>query len=405
MTPVSTRLPGRLDRIPLACAVIAVLAGLAAIWASNATWPDSSALVKVAESDAIAGLARAIDPDFVLVGGQEHYDGIYYYAIALDPLALGGAHDLVDQAGYRYGRPMHGWLAALISLGHATAIPDALLVLSLLGLGLGAYVTSLLCRQFGRTPWGGLVIAMSPGLLFATTVSVTETMGAAMAIALVLAWMRRARPWVIAALSVLLSLYREQLVLVLVGVAGYAVVDSWRTRRRPTRTQAWRLAALATGPIVLACWLGYLRTRFAQPPAPIGEGNVDAPLMGWLASFRWAIWLQQHGNLNDAQIGSTSPSVLIAIAVLLLAALWAARDLRSPVDGVLIMQVVLMAVLSWRTLLYPHELYRIPALSILAALGALLLGQRMQDDSGGIADSAQGEPTGSPPAQAPDGAG
>jgi hypothetical protein len=27
----------------------------------------------------------------------------------------------------------------------------------------------------GRPPWGGLVISMSPGLLFATTVSTTET--------------------------------------------------------------------------------------------------------------------------------------------------------------------------------------------------------------------------------------
>ena len=61
-----------------------MIAGVTAIWAANeASWPDASTLVKVAFSDQIAPLAVAIDPGFDLGGGQEHYDGVYYYAIAL----------------------------------------------------------------------------------------------------------------------------------------------------------------------------------------------------------------------------------------------------------------------------------------------------------------------------------
>jgi len=354
--------------------MVAVLAGLAAIWASHIAWPDPSELVKVAASDAIAPLAQRIDPGFGLVGGQEHYDGVYYYAMALDPLALGEAHELIDQAGYRYGRPMHGWLAGALSLGQPAFVPEALLALSLIGLGLGAFLASRLCTEFGRTPWGGLAIAMSPGLLFATTVSITETMTAAIAIGLVLAWMRQASAWVIGALAVLLCLYREQLVLVLVGIAGFALADLLRQRRQPTGAQWARLLALAAGPIVLAGWLAYVQTRFEGLPGPADEGNVDLPGVGWFKAFERATWLQHQGTLDAQQIGSTSPAMLVAIAVLLLAALWASRDLRSPLDGVLVALVVLMAVLSWRTLLYPHELYRIPALSVLAALGVLLLG-------------------------------
>jgi len=362
------------QRISLACALIAVLAGLAAIWASHVAWPDASELVKAAASDQIAPLALEHDPAFGLVGGQEHYDGVYYYAIALDPLAQGQAHTLIDQAGYRYGRPMHGWLAASLSLGNPRYVPEALLLLSLIGLGAGAYLASRLCVQFGRTPWGGLAIAMSPGLLFAATVSVTETMGAAITIGVVFAWMRRAPAWLLAILAVLLCLYREQLVLVLLGIAGFELIDHVRDRRRLQRTDGLRLLALAAGPVALVCWLAYVYAQFGSMLAPADPGNVDMPLMGWLEAFRWAFWLQHAGSLDQQQMGSTAPPMLIAIAVLLLAALWAARNLRSPVDGVLIMQVVLMAVLSWRTLVFPHELYRIPALSVLVALGVLLLG-------------------------------
>jgi hypothetical protein len=373
--PIATPAAPSGIRISLACALVAILAGLGAIWATHATWPAPSELVKVAFSDAIAPLAVRIDPGFVLVGGQEHYDGVYYYAMALDPLATGEAHELIDQAGYRYGRPMHGWLAAALSLGEPSRVPAALLFLSLLGLGLGGYLASRLCVAFGRTAWGGLAIAMSPGLLFAATVSITETMTAAIVIGLVLAWMRQAPAWVIAVLAVLLCLYREQLILVLVGIGGFALVDQWRQRRRPSGAQWARILALLAGPLALVAWLAYVSATFGTRPAPADPGNVDLPLMGWLETFRMAVWLQEQGSLDAQQIGSTSPTALIAIAVLLLAALWAARNLRSPLDGVLITLVVLMSVLSWRTLLYPHELYRIPALSVLAAIGVLLLGR------------------------------
>ena len=55
------------------------------------------------------------------------------------------------------------------------------------------------------------------------------------------------------------------------------------------------------------------------------------------------------------------------------AALWAARRVRTPLDTILILQVILMASLGWRTLVFPHEMYRIPSLAILAALAVLLL--------------------------------
>jgi hypothetical protein len=66
-------------------------------------------------------------------------------------------------------------VACALSLGNRAAVPEALLVLTLIGLALGTLGASRICVVLGRPPWGGLVISMSPGLLFATTVSTTET--------------------------------------------------------------------------------------------------------------------------------------------------------------------------------------------------------------------------------------
>ena len=44
---------------------------------------------------------------------------------------------LIDQPAYRYGHPLHGWLAGLLSFGQAREVPLALLLLSLIGLAVG----------------------------------------------------------------------------------------------------------------------------------------------------------------------------------------------------------------------------------------------------------------------------
>lgn len=363
----------RSRRLSALCALAAVLASLITIWATNDGWPDASQLVKVANTDPLAALAITVDSDFNLVGYQEHYDGAYYYAIALDPAATGLAHTLIDQAAYRYGRPLHGWLARFIAVGQADFFPEALLLLSIAGMAALAYGVSQLSLDCGRSAWAGLIVAMSPGLLFSSTVSTTEPASTALVVWLIVFWQRNARPVVIAAVSTAMLFYREQLMVVLIGLVLSELVMHFRVRDTSKGPSIKRLAALAVGPLLLASWWLWVHSRFDAWPRPQESGNIDLPARGWLETFAYARWLQTAGGTAEQQIGSTAPAYLIAMAVLLLTALVVARRVRTPLEAVLIVQVVFVSLLSWRTLVYPHEMYRIAQLPMAIAIGVLLL--------------------------------
>lgn len=121
-------------------------------------------LIRLAPDEPLANTARAttISRSFT---GVEHYDGVYYYAIARDPFARGAAHMLIDQTPYRYGHPLHGLLAAVMSLGSPAAIPGVLFALSLLGLAAAGWWASRPAVSLAAGPWWGLAVAASPGLL------------------------------------------------------------------------------------------------------------------------------------------------------------------------------------------------------------------------------------------------
>src|SRR6478735_9776866 len=110
--------------VAILCAVIAIGAAALTIVAAQGGAPKPSALVKLSTADRLAPDARLTDPSFVLVKPEAHYDGVYYYAIARDPLLGGDANTKIDQAAYRYGHPMVGWMARVVSLGTDRWIPS-----------------------------------------------------------------------------------------------------------------------------------------------------------------------------------------------------------------------------------------------------------------------------------------
>ena len=362
------RLPGSDAAIAAICAVLAPLAGMLAMLGSQDGSFRPSALVKISSHEPLAGLARAADPHFRFVTLVQQYDGAYYYAIARDPFLDGKAHTLIDQPAYRYGHPLHGWLAGLLSFGQARAVPLALMILSLVGLALGGWATSRLAVHFGRTAWGGLLVAFSPGLLYAATADTTETLGAALIALTFLAWVR-GRYGVAALLIVAVCLDKEQYVTVPLGLAVWEFVRAWRHPAPPER-QAAKVAAFIAGPVVLAGWYLYVHSRLRAWPWTYQPGNFGKPFAGWGQTFQFA-HLLSGGSFEQSQIAAITPPVLVVVAIVMTIATIAALRIRTLFDPPLLGMAVITSMQGWRTLLYPHELIRIPAVALLLAAAVL----------------------------------
>lgn len=363
----------RESKIAIACAAVAVAAGLASVVASQDGHLSPSAAVHISSSDQIAPLVRSADPGFHFVSVFQHYDGTYYYAMARDPLLAGNAHRLIDQPAYRYGHPLNGWLAGLLSFGQARLVPLALLLVGLIGLGVAGWATSRLAVHFGRTPWGGLLIATSPGLLFATSVDTTETVGAALVALAFLAWTRERYPLAVVVIT-LACLDKEQYITLPLGLALWEAVQWQRHHQRPEDLIAKALA-ICTGPIALGAWYVYIHAKLHTWPWHYQPGNFGAPLAGWRQAFHLAHILAGQ-DFTQSEIGTTAPVILVATAAVLLLAVVAALPMRTLLDGTLIGMAVITSMQGWLTLLYPNEIFRTPAIAVLLAVAVLLTRNR-----------------------------
>ncbi|MBV7293066.1 AZOBR_p60025 family cell surface glycopolymer formation protein [Corynebacterium sp. TAE3-ERU16] len=349
----------------LITACIAVLAALVAQVASHRPSFHHSLLLNVTEGVPLAQLVRAEDPAFRFTGGADHYDGVYLWAMARDPFASGDAHDLIDLAAYRYGHPFYSWMASLLAFGQPHLLSTAFWALGLGSIGTAAYLVSRLAVSHGCSAWWGLLVAVSPGLMFSATTNLTEPFQLALVAGLLLAWRARVHPGWIAALCVALCLTKEQLALIPVALGVHLLIHMARDRRL-----YWgRALALASGPVALAAWLPFIRSRFDDDQLTYDPGNIGMPIVGWLRIFDFAGVMRVDSDMHASQIGSTAVPALIALAVLMLSAGVIGLIRRDELGLVVAVQMVLVACLDWRTLLLPHEMYRIPAVpALLAAL-------------------------------------
>jgi hypothetical protein len=314
-------------------------------------------------SEPMAAVARATDPTFAFVDDQAHYDGVYFYAIARDPFARGSSHALIenDRGAYRYGHPGYGWLAWLASAGRASAVPAALLVVGLAGVAVAAYALSMLGAALGWSPWAGLVVAFSPGVVFATTADTSEPVAlAALALAL-LAWIRGRVFWAAVAL-VACCFIKEPLLLAPLGLLAWLIVEAIRGRRTPTIVR--RLLALAAGPALYASWYLYLHGVFGTwPSQQASEDFLTAPFAGWVDSFRRAASLAT-GTFDRSQLGYASVALLAVVGAILLAGMLKALRVDTPVAPVLFLLALLIFSLNWLGVLYPKDLIREAAIPL-----------------------------------------
>lgn len=349
-------------RVALACAATALATSGAGVVASLAAkdW-HVSALVRMSETESIAKIARGHDSGFVFVPPTSHYDGVYFYAIALDPLGRGDPASSIDRSAYRYSHAGYGWMAWAASLGQPPAVPAAMLVLGLLGVAVGAAAASLLANDLGFTPWTALIVAFNPGIVYAASVLTSETVGIALLMLGLLAWLRERR--VLAAVVLTAAcLTKEPFLLVPVALGAWELIRGIRARRAAwiRDPELWRRAALLlAGPLTFALWYVYLIVQFDVVPHAQAEDLTTWPLLGWVTSLQDAgkIGLGPY-SFDQVQIATASVALVATAGAALLVGLVLAGRLRTAVSPVYAGLALVILCLEPLGVYYPKDLIR-----------------------------------------------
>jgi hypothetical protein len=324
-------------RVPLACGSLALLLTVVSIvpLLRPEGW-SLTALPRVSPPSTPMGeRAHAIDPHFKTVTNA--YDGQFYWGIAIDPLARGYIHQRFDNASYRYGHPLLGWLGWLVSGDGARRVPAALLAVCLASMFAAGAAAARLGQLLGRSGWQGLFVALNPGLIFAATHDLTEPLSAALIFGGLIAYLRGRRS-LAAVCFALLILSKEQFALV---PAGLALWDLVRSRRRFVDA-----AILASSILPAAAWWIYARVQLGDWFLS-GSWVLGAPLAGWRRTLTDAgTWSYVSGYYQFLTGESILAVVVPLLALLALAGLCALR-LRTPVDVVYLLLGALVACLAW----------------------------------------------------------
>lgn len=371
-TGTSTPSRDRGRRVALICAGATLVAALVPVIAALQVqdWKPSG-LVRMAREEAIAQLALTHDSDFRFVDPGAHYDGVYFYAVALDPNARGVAHQLIDNSAYRYGHAGYGWLARIASLGRPSAVPTALLLLGVVSLCLAAAGTSLLAIQLGLTGWLGLAVAFNPGLLYSLTALTSETVAAAFLVFGLLFWIQ-GKHGKAGLVLIGLCFIKEPWSVVPVGLGMWEILRWLRTK--DTRETVRRLAILSAGPILFICWFIYLKSTYGVWPTQGTEDFFNFPLAGWFESIREASRFATADFLVS-QIGAASAPMLAATAAALLFGLIKAARVRTAIDIPFALIVLIAFILRPLALLYPKDQIREVSLQLM--LLPIVLGVHM----------------------------
>lgn len=315
--------------VALALATIAVIPSLKPVG-----W-NVTALPRVDATTGMGAEARAIDPSFYLVQ-QDAYDGQFYWGIAVDPLATGSLHRSFDNASYRYGHPLYGWLGWLGSAGQAPAAAAALLVVGLVSLFAAAVAAGCLGLARGSSGWEGLFVALNPGLLYSATHDLAEPLAAALLLAALNGYVRGRRLLMLGCL-VLLPFAKEVLVLV-----PFALL-AWELLRR--RIDVGRALAVLVTVLPAAAWWTYARLHLGAWFTS-GDNALGAPFTGWANALEVAGIRSYDATWSVAQLGEATIVGLAALLGLLAVAVLVASRIRGPIDPVFLALAAVVACLA-----------------------------------------------------------
>jgi hypothetical protein len=294
-------------RGPLVPILLGVFGLALGIWVTSSLLADNewnpSVFIKFPTiSVAETAYGEAMLGEVIPAGGLGH-DGKYYFMQAMDPFYLDPEQHaiLLDRPTYRAQRMVYPTLASGFGTLPAPATAWSMLVVNLVALGIGTWLTALLAQQLGISAWFGLAFLLNPGVLVSAFIDTADLFALVFLLAGAL-FVLRERTGLAVAFLTLSALSRETMILATVGVMAYL----WHTRRRVPIAYVVPFAATA------AWWL-YVRARLAGLESGLQDTQaLGLPFKGFYEAFQ--IWLSTPGAEVDMMMG-----ILLLVASILVA--------------------------------------------------------------------------------------
>jgi hypothetical protein len=245
----------------------------------------------------------------VVPAPRQGHDGKFFFIQAMDPFFSSPEEHAVhlDRPAYRAQRMLYPTIAGGFGLLPGDVVAWSMVVVNLLGLGVGTWITAKLAIELGLSAWYGLAFALNPGVLVSSFMDTGEIFAMAFFVAAAWALVRKRYlgTGILLGLSVL---SRETMILAAIG----AVVYAWREERKAP----W---ALAVPFVAVAGWWAYVRIRLGFLESGLQDTQaVGVPFKGFLDAMQ--VWLGEPGREADMLVG-----ILLMVASLLVA--WrASRD-------------------------------------------------------------------------------
>jgi hypothetical protein len=254
-------------------------------------------------------------------GNTYGYDGQFYYFIAADPF---GARPYLDNAAYRYSRPVYPLAAKAVALDRESALPWSLLLLGIAGAAIGTWALASLALRRGVSAWWGAVLGVYPGLFQGVSHDLVEPLAYGILSLGLVAWFReRPRLWAASACFAVAGATRETTLIFPVVIALWLAARERRLREGAAMLGV-SLAPYVAIKIALLAWLG----SFGQEL----ERNIEpAPFLGLAHQWPWSDYIVQ-------QILAVVVPALLAVGVVW----WATR--RVTLELVLLAANVLVLV-------------------------------------------------------------
>jgi hypothetical protein len=247
-------------------------------------------------------------PGGVPVHHGSGYDGQFMYRLARDPfdLRINASGIRLDNA-FRLGRIGYPLIVWLVSAGgRASAVPVALLVVSIASLAALAALGAVEAERFGLA-WGWGLLVCWPGLLFSVDFDLAEPLEVLLVVGGLMALQRGHTGWATAALAFAV-LTRETALVAVLAVAVWRLPQLIRRRRPESADLAWAVPVA-----VFAGWQLVCHAATGRFPLTSDAGsNAQSPFSGIAAA--WSSWVRiAHRHPYEAALHAAELLILVIV--------------------------------------------------------------------------------------------